>query len=376
MSDFHLTGRQANLLKFFYSMPNEHVGLAKKDRDLLWKEYKKNYAVPTDPRLKLFPALLNEIQRAAEKKRPIQSAVFSECVYAQTLANMLGLREFEKCLDEVSNIPPQAQMFIDLHKLKPRYIYKSSHSKELLIQAGGAGGVDSALVRLKSNECFTIEYKEATSKISEPDLPKYSEDGYIASDEEFQAKNSQFEAMLKEQSDRKLNIWEIVGKNVNFFDLTNMRKAVRDNYSAGKFADVICVEDKLGHLTMLPANQVDIWAELRGEIRSAGRNNFEVWTPLKLTQIIKKSGGKVCEGLVTLPSTMFQTSKKRGGNDDVSRYKINPLFFVRKENVTIKNEEIVFKLSDVRQNKPTISVHLRFKNLDINKVRLHYKLEL
>ena len=37
---------------------------------------------------------------------------------------------------------------------------------------------------------------------------------------------------------------------------------------------------------MMPVNQVQLWAELEGEIRPAGRNRYKVWTPAALNRFM------------------------------------------------------------------------------------------
>lgn len=79
---------------------------------------------------------------------------------------------------------------------------------------------------------------------------------------------------------------------------------------------------------------------------------------------------------MTLPLKSITTAKRRGGNDDVGRFKINPIFFVKPDNVRKNGDQINFELNDVRQNKATISAHMFFDELAIEEVHNHYKAEL
>ena len=96
--------------------------------------------------------------------------------------------------------------------------------RRMLIQAGGCGGVDSALITVFDLKIFTIEFKEPGAKTSEPDLPKYGEDGILKITEEFLAQYPQFSAMLYEQAG--LNFFEVMGSNVNDFSPESINQAI------------------------------------------------------------------------------------------------------------------------------------------------------
>lgn len=79
-----------------------------------------------------------------------------------------------------------------------------------------------------------------------------------------------YEDMLNEY--RTLNVFEIAGHNVCNLSPESLKKAIVNNYNnAKKNVDVIVTVDKNDCLTMIPANQTDVWAKPEGEIR-AGRN--------------------------------------------------------------------------------------------------------
>jgi hypothetical protein len=181
--------------------------------------------------------------------------------------------------------------------------------------------------------------------------------------------------MLKEQEEKNLNFWNVMGSNVNSFSLEAIQIAVSENYAAKKYADVICVEDRYGYLAMMPANQVGLWSITQGEIRPAGRNSYTVWTPIALAKYIADLGGAIDNGNVSVPLQSVVTASQRGGDDGISRYKINSLFFVRVENAKNVDGTLYFKLEDVKQLKPTIAAKMFFTNLDVAKVYAHYSSE-
>lgn len=371
-----LSGNQQALLKEFYSQPHTKVVFTKSQRKAIWDDFKKNRAIPHLNLAEKCPALLSVLNRALTSGNLVQSAVFSECVYAQTLANMLGLDQFIDVAEANEGLPEGIAKLAFAHSLKPRYIYKSADGSRILLQAGGNGGIDSALFSLKDDSFFTIEFKEPGAKTSEPDLPAYGEDGELRVDHRFLSRNAHFEPMLREQLERGLNFWRVKGSNVNEFSVEAINIAVAENYSAQKFADAICVEDSEGFLVMMPADQVGIWAVTQGEIRPAGRNSYSVWTPVALRNFIAEAGGRIENETVIMPADKMATAARRGGDGEISRYKVNPLFFVRVENVKNVGGEIYFRLKDVEQLKPTITAKMFFTDLAIVKVQSHYLREL
>jgi hypothetical protein len=366
-----LSDKQSKVLGLFYSKPETKVVFDKAARQKIWDDFKKDRTIPDRDFENKCPALFWEMKKAQGGSNLIQSAIFSECVYAQTLANLLGLDKF--FVGEES-LPDSVKPLLRENNLSPRYIYKSDDENLILVQAGGSGGIDSALISVKESSIYNIEFKEPLSKISEVDLPRYGEDGYLVSSREFINKNPQFKAMLQEKIESSLNFWEVLGSNVNNFSDESVQKAVSENYDSEKHADAICVEDNEGNLTLIPANQATLWANIKGEIRPAGRNAYEVWTPNYLEKSIIELGGETDEnGIVTIPESALVTASPRGGNGDISRYKINPVFFVRIHDIVKASGNIIFDLKKVEQLRPTISAHMDYKKLKFKSVLGYYK---
>jgi hypothetical protein len=241
----------------------------------------------------------------------------------------------------------------------------------LLVQAGGAGGVDCALYSKAENELVMIELKEPYARTSDGNLPKYGEDGFIVSSEKFAKKYPQLVPMLEEHIEKHLNAFEHLGSNVNVFSEKNIEKAVSENYSGEKFADFICTEDLDGYLVMLPSIDVARWATLEGEIRPSGRNHAKVWTPLRLKSVLKDKNASIHESKVELALSEIKTSNARGSSN-VSRYKIDPAFFVYERDIKISGEKIVFKLDSVRQLIPSITAKMNFKTLNYDSAKAFY----
>lgn len=370
-ADIPLTFAQREIMSEFYKAEREHVLLDKSERMGLWKMAKCG-VVPSDV-MRLFdrrcPALSHQIRKHGSDGSNVQSAVFSECVYAQALANVFVLPVFRNCLEDASFLPASVIRLLDSYCLVPRYAYASADGRRMLIQAGGCGGVDSALITVIDFKVFTIEFKEPGAKTSEPDLPKYGEDGLLRVTEAFLSRYPQFGPMLSEQT--HLNFFDAMGHNVNEFSYESVNVAVTSNYNTKKFADVVCTESEEAHLVMIPVNHVEMWARIEGEIRPAGRNHYAVWTPCALRRFLRNAGATEDGGIVTMPAERLKAVSPRGGVG-VSRYKINPLFFVYASDCLIEHGIATFRFDSVRQLNPTIAGKMFFEGLRYDEVRNHY----
>jgi hypothetical protein len=368
-----LSNPQKKILKDFYSQPLTKVTLSRKERKKIWNEFKKEKNLEGYSYLKeSAPAIFAELTKSLENKKYIQSAVFSECVYAQTLADKFNLSVFENHIYNegtkfnFSNIEIPA-----VKNLTVRYSYSRNDKQQILVQAGGASGVDCALISFEDKIETRIELKEPYAKTSEPDLPKYGEDGFLVSSDKFEQENPQFKSMVEEQIRNKFNIFDHVGNNYPHFLPESIRIAVTENYLREKFADFICTEDSSGYLALIPASHVSNWAKLSGELRPTGRNSCAVWTPNKLISVLKEKGGDVKGETVIMPLDSFKQAKARGG-EKISRFKISPLFFVYSNKVEKLKGKVYFQIGAVKQNIPTITTKINFKKLQVSEVKNFY----
>lgn len=368
--DIPLTKPQKELMEEFYKIPATKVVFNKTQRNELWqKSTRRDSSLDFDLLTKKCPALEHQIRKSYASGRNIQSAVFSECVYAQTFASMLCLPLFVNCSIDENFLPWEVRTLLRSHNLSPRYAYSSTDKTRILVQAGGCNGIDSALVSVPDLTVYTIEFKEPGAKTSEPDLPKYHEDGKLVITDDFKKRYPQFTEMLNEQKD--LNFFDVMGNNVHNFSKESVNIAVSNNYTK-KYADVICTEDMNGHLVMMPVNQVSLWASIEGEIRPAGRNHYRVWTPIALRNFLTKFHAVFKGDLVTVDKAYLTERRERGGNRKVSGYKITPLFFVYAGSCTVNDNLITFDIHDVQQLNPTIAGKMFFGNLRHSIVKSHY----
>ena len=232
MNRIALTKNQREIMAEFYRKPATDVIFCKNERKILWDmaTSRSNISLLEGEASKC-PALLHQIRKSFETGDNIQSAVFSECVYAQTLANLFGLPKFVICSEEPNFIPEKVRNLIASYSLFPRYAYSTNDKSRMLIQAGSCEGIDSALITVIDLTIFTIEFKEPYAKSSEPDLPEYGEDGLLILTNEFRFKNPQFVPMVEEQIKKGLNFFEIMGNNVHDFSYESINTAITNNYN-------------------------------------------------------------------------------------------------------------------------------------------------
>lgn len=372
-NNVNLSSTQKELLLQFYSGSEQKIALNKSERRTLWDKFIKEKEIDRYSYLqKLVPAIFEEMKKSIKGHNNIQPAVFSECVYAQALADKFDLSVFNNHIDDYENEFEKeiTNMYKEL-SLTVRYSYTRTDKSISLVQAGGAGGVDCALVEKNKTQVGMIELKEPYARTSEPNLPRYGEDGYLVNSLVFEKKYPQFQSMYEEQLKKRLNVFDHIGKNIHDFSTASLVKAVDENYSGHKIAHVICTEDDFGNLVMIPANDVTKWATLEGEIRPSGRNHYKVWTPQQLIKSIEDIGGVVNKNSASIPANRLKSARERGG-EALSRFKINALFFVRPMDVDFRKDEAVFDLIKVRQLIPSITAKIKFENLDIEKVKKHY----
>ncbi len=371
----NLSTLQKVVMTEFYGVKDVKVPFNKKERKSLWDAFISDRSVRSniDGRV---PTLNMEIEKAVLNGKNIQSAIFSECVYAQSLANKFGLTELT-AYNENDYSFKGIEFFRreEISDLTIRYSYEDRHKSQTLIQAGGNTGVDAALILSTKKEAIMIEFKEPYAKTSEPDLPKYREDGLLLTNSEFDRQYPQFKNMLNEKIREELNLLKHMGQNVNNFSPSSISIAVTENYAGEKFADVICTEDKDGYLVMLPSNQVGLWAELEGEIRPSGRNAYQVWTPKDLEKTLQSLGAKLEHDLVVVNKNKLVAANARGSKN-VSRAKISPHYFVRIADVEFREDIALFALKSIRQLNPSIAAKMNFKNLSVNAVREFYESQL
>ena len=124
---------------------------------------------------------------------------------------------------------------------------------------------------------------------------------------------------------------------------------------------------------MMPSNQTHLWAKIEGEIRPAGRNHYNVWTPNALRRFLNEKNAIFSDSKITIEKSKLELRKERGGAGKISGYKINALFFVYAKDCLENKTKITFDISKVQQLNPTIAAKMDFrKTLKYAEVKSHY----
>lgn len=374
--NLELTQTQKQLLKQFYESGTSKILLNKNQRKEVWDNFIQNPQLEEFEEFKeTIPALYTEIEKAIDQERNLQSAVFSECVYSQTLAETFGYVEFNY-FHTNKKLTFTGSSFSHLNDLSVRYSYNSKDVQtDAIYQAGGNNGVDCAITSQIIDGPAFVEFKEPYARASDPNLPKYKDDGLIRSDVKFEKENPQFKWMLEEQINASTNIFDHLGSNINNFSPRSIEIALTENYQGQKFAHVVCTEDSEGNLVMIPSSHVALWAKMEGEIRPSGRNSCKAWSRSRLVGVLESLGAKIDKEKVSIPTNRLRPTIARGGNY-VSRYRIDPIFFLREEDVTQKDELAIFQLTKVKQNIPSITAKMNFEKIEFEVVKDFYLKDL
>ncbi len=310
--------------------------------------------------LYLSPAAFCELKKQFEKKMALQPSILTECFIAQTLANFWGLDKFED-LDAKGFIPSEISNILFGIKNKRdgasfRYIYFNDKADFVLVQCGDSSTIDAVFIKEKIG--IRIEFKEELAKINEVDIPSYGDDGKLVVSDDFKTKYPYY-APFVEIFNQKTNVFEMIGHNFNlvdYLDEENSKKIIESIVDA-KFINAYVL---LKGNTLIPVLGRNLHSSVGfsgSEIRTAGKNAKKLWSVDFAKNEISRLGGKIADGKVFLPlnEKMYVTGR---GMDIVTRYKINPLIFVRIEYTQVEGGIISFDFEKIEQLKPTISLHL------------------
>lgn len=335
--------------------------------------YKKNFEKYTDysdflvdlgslkGELEKSKSALSEFEKQFKRRMALQPAILNECFVAQTLANKLELENFIDADEKQENIP--TQLFEALIKAKggeleaalPRYIYFSNKKGIVLLQYGDSSSIDAVFV--KDGYRVRLEIKEEKAKLGEYDL-NYDENGKLLPTPNIIDNHSEYIAFI-DKFNEETDVFSYIGRNYKIGDQLDdnlLNKIVSSVFDMKKID--LYILQKGNSVFAVPTNNLLSCVDVsESEIRTAGRNSYTVFTPNRLKQLINELGGTIENDIVTLPYVSANATKGRG-KDTVTRYKINSLFLVKIENITIHENKVSFNLDKVKQNKATISIHL------------------
>jgi hypothetical protein len=323
-------------------------------------------------------ALLEELRKAIDSKtktgktKNLQAGVVTECCYAYGIATAFKLEVFSVAGSASVALPEQLMGTVKEQGFSVRYIYHNKDSSMFLLQGGGPHAVDAILFDLVRGDFLTIEFKEPSAKVSEADLPKYGEGGEIVSDSRFEKRHPGYLRMLQDVVSKSLNIRTLKGHNTKPSDFQQESVTNAIVAALGR-ADLICTNDKNGYIALVPIADLLSLVRIEGEIRSAGKNSYAIWTPKFFAEVLADESGSIVGSEVHAPVTEKSLGKGRG-SDESTRFRIGSLFWAPIAKVRIESSRANIKLTDIRQKRPTIAAKIFFEELDVNVLRGKYPL--
>ena len=311
-----------------------------------------------------------EIKKQYERNMALQPGVLSECNYVETLARLFRLN---KCLDlnnvTFNQVPIEAAKYLipSAETISGgRYLYYNTKKDIFLFQYGNPETGDAVMVI--DGDKIKLEFKERTAKTGEYDITGlYGEDGKLIISNDFANKNPEYVPFI-EQFNEETNVIEQIGHNFNTFDEETKIASIQEYFIKNEI-DVLISSTKENELIALTPDSItlelkdgtSIISTQNSEIRTSGRNYTKIFTPELFRQTLQKIGAKEIDNetvLVNINTPFVEKVTGRGLNQ-ITRIKFNKIFFIKIENITWQDENnIIFKINDVCQLKPTVSMHL------------------
>ncbi len=311
-----------------------------------------------------------EIKKQYERNMALQPGVLSECNYVETLARLFRLN---KCLDlnnvTFNQVPIEAAKYLipSAETISGgRYLYYNTKKDIFLFQYGNPETGDAVMVI--DGDKIKLEFKERIAKTGEYDITGlYGEDGKLIISDDFANKNPEYVPFI-EQFNEETNVIEQIGHNFNTFDEETKIASIQEYFIKNEI-DVLISSTKENELIALTPDSITLELEdgtsiistQNSEIRTSGRNYTKIFTPELFRQTLQKIGAKEIDNetvLVNINTPFVEKVTGRGLNQ-ITRIKFNKIFFIKIENITWQDENnIIFKINDVCQLKPTVSMHL------------------
>ncbi|WP_051622760.1 hypothetical protein [Mycoplasmopsis primatum] len=311
--------------------------------------------------LSLSPAASLEFEKQFKKSQALQPSILNECYILQTIANLLNLNKFVDADEKEDSIPKKLLSTImkakngELESQMPRYIYYSDNLDSALLQYGDSASIDS--IYIHKGFRIRMEIKDTKAKMGEYDL-NYGEDGKLIATEIIKKQISTFVKYIDEFNSQ-WTIFDHAGRNYKLkIDITSAQKILESTYKTNKIDLYLLQSSNNSSLFALPSNQLLDHINFSGsEIRPAGRNNYDVFTPKNLYEVLNQQNAIINNNNVKILYDEKNIVKGRGMATN-TRYNINSIYFLKQKDIKIVNGYVEFDLQKVRQRKPTIAMHV------------------
>jgi len=330
--------------------------------------------------LKLSQAAECEIKKQFFKKMALQPAILNECYVIQTIANLFNLNLFVDVDENHENIPVFLLKSIIkrknglLENQFPRYIYYNEDKNITLLQYGDSHSIDAIFI--KDGYRIRLEIKDIKAKMGEYDL-SYEEDGKLIASDNIKKEFPEFLNII-EEFNKENNVYQYLGKNYKIGEKINessLKDIVFSIFNSKKI-DLFLLQAS-NRIFAIPSLSIfDNITTHGSEIRIAGRNNYEVFTPKNLKDVLIKQNAVFLDDNIVIPFDKTNLIKGRG-MDKITRYNINNIYYLKINNIKRENGKVIFNIKNIRQKRPTISIHiyakLNYNNLFDIKMKLQRK---
>ena len=311
-----------------------------------------------------------EMEKQYKNNKALQPGILSECNYIETLAKIFKLN---KCLDfdrtPINKVPLECRKYLEPGYQSfsaARYLYYSSKQPNIFIfQYGNPANGDAEII-IDGNK-IRLEFKERNAKAGEYDITGlYDDSGKLLISKEFKQKTPEYIPFI-EKFNKETNVIEQIGHNYNNFDEETKRRSIME-YFLRHNIDMIVSSTKDNELILLTpgcvncelSNGKKIITTDNSEIRISGRNYTKVFTANLFEETLFKIGAIKLDNdqyEVSLDNELVEIVNGRGTNIP-SRVKFNKIFFVDIKTAKLCDGKVYFSYYDVKQLKPSISMHI------------------
>lgn len=310
--------------------------------------------------IKKVKSVKSEVERQFEIKKRLQSGTLCECVMAETIANMYNLDCFADVFHTyIRELPANIlyRLRDDNNRILCRYIYYNKDDMNtFLIQYGNPTRYDADLYI--DNQIVKLEFKDRIARAGEKET-EYDDNGKLIYSEKFAEENPDYIPLIERFNEEN----DIVNLEGNY-QIKNEedKKAILKAYFRNLgFESLVSLDDN-SQLVAITEDCIeeydskDLLSLAGSEIRRSGKNSYSVFTKELLLESIEKIGGSVTNNIVRIP---VDKMTDRINNGKTTGKKINHLFFVKIENIREENGCYTFLITNVKQLKPTLSVHMQ-----------------
>lgn len=320
----------------------------------------------------------DEINKQLKNKKALQPGILAECVFMQTVAKIIGLRNYiDLETTSFADVPIELAPYIKSKSdtiCAARYIYYNKKDYNTLIIQYGNPKAGDAVIIIDGQEII-VEIKDMPALLMDTDL-LYDEQGKIIITKELKLKYPDYIKYI-DDFNKRTSIIKNIGKNYKLFtdDSNNLdRLNLLKMYFKNSNIDIILTSIGKNELIAINTKDIDyvfpdnvpLIYTSGSEIRTTGKNSrATVFTPIYLNKILKEKDIEIRDNNIC---RIYHSNQKiigkicgRGKGKTYTRLKINNAFFVRMENLKEYDTYDEFSKDKICQSKSGIALHIEIK---------------